>query len=107
MGIEVEGTFLFKDSTAVKVYESSISSPLIKIQLDGSGDFEIEISAKTNDECDYVVLSGINNFNYDIVPTITQAGIYTFDTLGYRRFKVDVKSVSNPITCNVLYCDEV
>lgn len=105
MGIEVENGLLFKNSVEIKEYEDAISSPLTKIQINGEGACEIEISAKTHDDCEYVVLAGINN-NFELINSITTSGIYTFDTLGYRRLKINVKSLSKPTTCHVVYCDE-
>lgn len=106
MGIEVENGFLFKDSVEVKEYEDGISSPLTKIQIDGEGDFEIEILAKSHDDCNYVTLAGIDNYDFSILTYINKSGIFTFDTLGYRKLKVNVKKVTSPITCNIIYCDE-
>ena len=98
---------IFKDTNTPLDYEIDVlHSDMLKMQIVGEGNCEIEVLAKLTKSKDYSPIAIINDNTYDMMKSITTTGLYTVSTTGYKKVKISVKQVVNTLQCTAVEVDE-
>lgn len=102
-----EEFLVFENTNTPLTYEiDTLSSDLLKIQIVGTGDCLIEISAKLTNSEDYSAVAIIDDKTYDMLDSIVTSGLYSVPITGYKKVRLSVKSVVNTLKCTAAEVDE-
>ena len=102
-----EEFLVFENTNTPLDYEvDTLSSDVLKIQLSGTGNCLIEVVARLTNSNEYSPVAIIDDKTYDMIESITQAGLYSVSITGYKKVKILVKSVVNTLTCVAAEVDE-
>ena len=106
MKIREEYTIFENTNTPLNYEIDVLDSDMLKIQVVGEGECEIEISAKLTQADDYSPIAIIEDTTYEMLKSIVKTGIYTISTTGYKKIKISAKQVVNTLQCTAAEVDE-
>ena len=102
-----EEFLVFENTNTPLDYEiDTLSSDILKIQLIGTGQCEMEVLARLTNSDQYSPVAIINDKTFDMIDCITEAGLYSIAITGYKKIKLLIKSVVNTLTCLAAEVDE-
>lgn len=79
-------------------------SDMVKIQIEGSGSCNIKAYGQLTNLIDFSEVAIIRDIDYSLINSISEKGIYTISSEGFRSVKIVVNSVSGEL---VGYVSEV
>lgn len=102
-----EEFLVFENTNTPLTYEiDTLSSDLLKIQIVGTGDCLIEVSAKLTNSDDYSNIAIIDDKTYEMLDSIITSGLYSVPVTGYKKVKLFIKSVVDTLRCTAAEVDE-
>ena len=102
-----EEFLVFENTNTPLTYEiDTLSSDLLKIQIVGTGDCLIEVSAKLTKSDDYSNIAIIDDKTYEMLDSIIRSGLYSVPVTGYKKIKLFIKSVVDTFRCTAAEVDE-
>lgn len=102
-----EEFLVFENTNTPLTYEiDTLSSDLLKIQIVGTGDCLIEVSAKLTNSDDYSNIAIIDDKTYEMLDSIISSGLYSVPVTGYKKIKLFIKSVVDTLRCTAAEVDE-
>lgn len=102
-----EEFLVFENTNTPLTYEiDTLSSDLLKIQIVGTGDCLIEVSAKLTNSDDYSNIAIIDDKTYEMLDSIITSGLYSVPVTGYKKIKLFIKSVVDTLRCTAAEVDE-